>query len=159
MKSKYFRSAPFVIKGFLGFLAYYSIWPTSLSPFFHKLRGVKITSIRKVYIAPNVLIDTVYPEHVTIEDEAYITRGVKILAHFNPSDPIKELIGKDTIVKDTVIRRGAFLGVNSVINPGIIVGNLSIVAAGSVVVTDVPDFAIVGGNPATIIGDVREREW
>jgi acetyltransferase-like isoleucine patch superfamily enzyme len=46
-----------------------------------------------------------------------------------------------------------------VINPGIIVGNLSIVAAGSVVVTDVPDFAIVGGNPATIIGDVREREW
>jgi acetyltransferase-like isoleucine patch superfamily enzyme len=159
MKSKYFRSVSFVIKGFLGFLAYYSIWPTSLSPFLHKLRGVRISKITKVYIAPNVLIDTVYPEHVTIEDEVYITRGAVVLAHFNPSDPIKEMIGKDFVVKDTLIKRGAFLGVNAIINAGVTVGALSVVAAGSVVVKDVPDFAIVGGNPAKVIGDIRDHEW
>lgn len=159
MKTKYFRSLSFVFSGFLGFLAYYSIWPIFLSPFLHKLRGVRISNISRVYIAPNVLIDTLYPDHVTLEDEVYLTRGVIILAHFNPSDPIKELIGKDSIVKDTLIKRGAFLGVNSIINPGVTVGKLSVVAAGSVVVKDVPDFAIVGGNPANVIGDIRDREW
>lgn len=98
MKSKYFSSISFLLKGFLGVLAYYSIWPSSLSPFLNKLRGVKIKNVSKVYIAPNVLIDSIYPEHVTIEDEVYLTRGVKVLSHFNPTDPIKELIGKDSIM-------------------------------------------------------------
>jgi acetyltransferase-like isoleucine patch superfamily enzyme len=159
MRSRYFSSISFLFKGVLGFLAYYAIWPVSLSPFLHKLRGVKISRVSRVYIAPNVLIDTLYPDHVTIEDEVYITRGVKILAHFNPSDPIKKLIDRDSIVKDSVIRNGAFLGVNSIINPGITVGQMAIVAAGSVVVKDVPDYAIVGGNPAEVLGDVRKHAW
>jgi acetyltransferase-like isoleucine patch superfamily enzyme len=159
LKSRYFRSISFLFKGALGYVAYVSIWPSSLSPFLNRLRGVKIKDISRVYIAPNVLIDTIYPEHVTIEEEVYITRGVKILAHFNPTVPMKELIGKDSIVKDTIIKRGAFLGVNAVINPGVTVGQMALVAAGAVVVKDVPDYAIVGGNPATVLGDVRDHEW
>jgi acetyltransferase-like isoleucine patch superfamily enzyme len=159
MKNRYFSSLSFVLRGFLGFLAYYSVWPVFLSPFLHKLRGVGISSISRVYIAPNVLIDTLYPDHVTLENEVYLTRGVKVLAHFNPSDPLKELIGKDSIVKHTLIKRGAFLGVDSIVAPGVTVGELSIVAAGSVVVKDVPDYAIVGGNPAAVLGDVRDHEW
>lgn len=159
MKSRYFRSFSFVCKGALGYLAYVSVWPVSLAPLLNKMRGVRIGRVSKVYIAPNVLIDTLYPERVTIEDDVYLTRGVKILAHFNPTIPMKELIGKDSIVKDTVIRRGAFVGVNAVINPGVTVGEMAVVAAGAVVVKDVPDYAIVGGNPAVVIGDIRTHAW
>ena len=159
MKGRYFKSIRFLFKGFLGYLGYISIWPMFLSPLLNKARGVKIKSIFRVYIAPNVLIDSLYPEHVTIEDEVYLTRGVKVLAHFNPTRPMQKIIGKDSIVKDTKIKRGAFIGVNSVINPGVTVGEVAIVAAGSIVTTDVPDYAIVGGNPAKIIGDVRNHNW
>ena len=159
MKNSYFTSASFIYKGFLGFLAYYAVWPQSLAPLLNKMRGVRIGSVSRVYIAPNVLIDSLYPERVTIEDEVYLTRGVKVLAHFNPTDPIKRLIGKDSVVKDTIIRMGAFVGVNAIVNPGVTVGRMSVVAAGAVVVKDVPDYAIVGGNPAEVIGDVRDHAW
>jgi acetyltransferase-like isoleucine patch superfamily enzyme len=152
-------SAKFVFKGSVGYLAYVSMWPPSLASILHKIRGVKINRVSRVYIAPNVLIDSLYPEHVTIEDEVYLTRGVKVLAHFNPTDPIKRLIGKDAIIKSTVIRMGAFVGVNAIINPGVTVGMMAVVAAGAVVVKDVPDYAIVGGNPAEVIGDVRDHSW
>lgn len=158
-KNRYFGSPSFLFKGFLGSLAYIAVWPPCLSPLLNKLRGVKIKNVSRVYIAPNVIIDSLYPEHVTIEDEVYLTRGVVVLSHFNPTDPIKEMIGKDSIVKDTTIKMGAFVGVNAIINPGVTVGRMSIVAAGSVVVRDVPDYAIVGGNPAVVIGDIRDHRW
>lgn len=159
MKSKYFSSLDFVLKGVLGYIAYIIVYPLWLCPLIHKYRGVKIIDYKNTYIAPNVLIDSIYPEAITIEEDAYLTRGVKVLSHFNPTDSLKKIIGKDSIVKKTHIEKGAFIGVNSIINAGIRVGMCSIVAAGSVVVKDVPPFAIVGGNPAKIIGDVRTHKW
>ena len=96
---------------------------------------------------------------MTIEDEIYLARGVKVLSHFNAKDLIKEMIGRDSIEKDIKILIGAFVGVKAIINPGVTIGRISVVAAGSVVVRDVPDYAIVGGNPVEIIGDVRNHTW
>ena len=48
----------------------------------------------------------------------------------------------------TLIRAGASLGAGSVILPGITVGRWALVGAGSVVTRDIPDFALVYGNPA-----------
>ncbi len=159
MKSRYFSSLHYLARGIPGYLAFHSIWPLWLPPLLHKIRGVKIGKVTKVYIGPNVLIDTIYPEHVTIEEEVYLARGTIVLAHFNPTDPMKKFIGKDSIIKDTLIKKGAFIGLNSIINAGVTVGEMAIIAAGSVVVKDVPDYAIAGGNPAKIIGDVREHDW
>lgn len=89
----------------------------------------------------------------------YVTRGVRILTHFNPTEPQKEIIGKDSLIKKVIIKDGAFIGVNSIINAGVSIGKNSIVAAGSVVVKDVGDFMIVGGNPAQIIGDIRNQKF
>lgn len=58
----------------------------------------------------------------------------------------KKRINKTTIIKDFV-----WVGHNVIINPGVKIGEGAIIAAGSVVVKDVPDLAIVGGNPAQII--------
>jgi acetyltransferase-like isoleucine patch superfamily enzyme len=48
----------------------------------------------------------------------------------------------------TTLRRGCSIGANATILPGITIGNRAMVAAGAVVTRDVPDFALVKGNPA-----------
>lgn len=55
---------------------------------------------------------------------------------------------KDSI---TLIGNDVWIGLNAIIKRGIKIGNGAIIAAGSVVVKDVPEYAIVGGNPAQII--------
>lgn len=51
----------------------------------------------------------------------------------------------------TIIGNDVWIGLNAIIKRGAKIGNGAIIAAGSVVVKDVPDYAIVGGNPAKII--------
>jgi acetyltransferase-like isoleucine patch superfamily enzyme len=58
---------------------------------------------------------------------------------------------KDLPVKDTVVGHDVWIGHGATIMPGVHIGSGAIVAAASVVVRDVPPYAIVGGNPAGII--------
>ena len=60
--------------------------------------------------------------------------------------------------KPIKISKGAWIGTRAIILKGVTVGVGSIVAAGSVVTKDVPDWTIVGGNPAGIIRTLREDE-
>lgn len=52
---------------------------------------------------------------------------------------------------DTIVENDVWIGHQATIMPGIHIGNGAIVATQSVVVQDVPDYAIVGGNPAQVI--------
>jgi len=142
-------------KGFLAHLAYYISWPHSLCSFLHKIRGVKMNDFRKVRITANVVIDTLYPELVTIEDDVGISRGAVILAHFQTTAFLRERIGGDRLAP-VVLKRGCILGVNTVVLPGVTVGEGSIVGAGSVVTKDVPPYTIVAGNPAKVIKTIDE---
>jgi UDP-2-acetamido-3-amino-2,3-dideoxy-glucuronate N-acetyltransferase len=54
----------------------------------------------------------------------------------------------------TLVRKGASIGANATILPGLTIGTKAMIGAGSVVTRDVPDFAIVVGNPAKITGYV-----
>lgn len=55
----------------------------------------------------------------------------------------------------TLIEKGASIGANATILPGLKIGTHSLVGAGAVVTKDVPAFAIVVGNPAKVIGKVQ----
>ena len=59
----------------------------------------------------------------------------------------------------TTIRRGASIGANASILPGITVGSNAMIGAGAVVSKSVPDNAIVVGNPAIIVGYVGTEKW
>jgi Serine acetyltransferase len=59
--------------------------------------------------------------------------------------------------KKTVIREGASIGANATIVCGHIIGKYAMVAAGAVVTKDVPDYALVAGVPAKIIGRIDEK--
>lgn len=58
---------------------------------------------------------------------------------------------KDLPVKDTVVGHDVWIGQNAAIMPGVTIGAGAIVAAAAVVTRDVPPYAVVGGNPASII--------
>jgi acetyltransferase-like isoleucine patch superfamily enzyme len=91
--------------------------------------------------------------HVLLEDDVLLGSGVHVLSgkrqhHFDREDiPIREQGGSYEEVK---IGRGSWLGNGCIVMAE--VGEGCIVAAGAVVTQAVPDGAIVGGNPARVIG-------
>jgi maltose O-acetyltransferase len=149
---------PGLWKGFLGHLAYYVSWPHTLSSILHKWRGVKIHSVRRVRITANVLIDSLYPELIEIEDDVGISRGVTIVAHFATTDFLRQYIGGTKFGK-VHIKRGAVIGTHAIILPGVTIGEGAIIGAGAVVTKDVPPFCIAAGNPAKVIRDIKESGW
>ena len=58
-----------------------------------------------------------------------------------------------------IIRKGAKIGANTTILPGVVIGEDALVGAGSVVVKDVPPRAVVAGNPARIIRNISELPY
>lgn len=53
--------------------------------------------------------------------------------------------------KDTIVGHDVWFGHNATILPGVTIGNGAIIGAGAVVAKDVPDYAVVAGNPATVV--------
>lgn len=151
-RTSYTFNPRFLYKAILGYLAYFAVFPQFLPALLNKMRGVRIEHFRKVIISPFVTIDSIYPELVEIEDGVYITRGCFVLSHFNPTDAISEIMEIDSFKRKVVIREGAFIGVNSVILPGVTVGRFATVRPGSVVASDVAEGSIVQGNPAVPVG-------
>lgn len=88
-------------------------------------------------------LDKTNPKGIYIGNKSVITTGVVILTH-------NYVMGNGTFV-DTKIGDNVFIGVNSIIMPGITIGNNIIIGAGSVVTKNVDDFSIVAGNPARLI--------
>ena len=61
--------------------------------------------------------------------------------------------------KGPYIKNGARVGACSIILPGITIGREGVVAAGSIVTKDVPEYKLVMGTPARVIRDVPQKEW
>ena len=67
--------------------------------------------------------------------------------------------GKNDIVKPVIIEDFVWIGANVSICPGIIIGEGAIIGMGAVVTKNVDRMAIVGGNPAKLIGNRNETEF
>jgi UDP-2-acetamido-3-amino-2,3-dideoxy-glucuronate N-acetyltransferase len=65
----------------------------------------------------------------------------------NVVNPRSEVVRKDEY-KTTLVKRGASIGANATVVCGITIGQYAFIGAGAVVTRDVPDFALVMGNPA-----------
>jgi acetyltransferase-like isoleucine patch superfamily enzyme len=99
-------------------------------------------------------------EGVEIEDECFIGHGVMFTNDVYPSAVNRDgtlQTEADWKVVETTVRRRASVGSNATIIAGVTIGEGALVGAGAVVTKDVPDFAIVAGVPARVIGDVRKQ--
>ena len=83
---------------------------------------------------------------ITIEDDVQIAANVQLLT--NNHDPYERQI---LPCRPILIKKGAWIGAGATVLPGICIGAHAIVGAASVVTKDVPDFAVVVGNPARVV--------
>jgi UDP-2-acetamido-3-amino-2,3-dideoxy-glucuronate N-acetyltransferase len=132
-----------------------TIWHVS-----HILRNSRIGKDcrigQNVVIGPNVNVGdgvkiqnnvSVY-EGVTLEDGVFCGPSMVFTNVYNPRSEIRRM----DELRPTLVRRGATLGANCTIICGVTIGRYAFVGAGAVVTRDVPDFALVVGNPARVIG-------
>jgi acetyltransferase-like isoleucine patch superfamily enzyme len=109
-----------------------------------------------VEIADNVRIHTqaFVPEFSILEEGCWIGPNVALTNAKYPQSPGV----KDSLV-GPVIRRGAKIGANATLLPGVVIGENALVGAGSVVVRDVPPGTVVAGNPARVIGKMADLPY
>ena len=87
-------------------------------------------------------------QYTEIENDVFIGPGV-ITA--NDLCPVCTLC-----MKGPVIKRGAKIGANVTLLPHVVIGEYSLIGAGSVVTKDISPYSLVYGNPAKIVGSVKD---
>jgi len=137
---------------------------TKIWHFSHVMTGATIG--RHCNIGQNVVIapDVVVGNNVKIQNNVSVYTGVVLEddVFCGPSTVFTNVINPRSHIsrkheyRQTIVRRGATLGANSTIVCGHTVGRHAFVGAGAVVTRDVPDYALVLGNPARMAGWVCE---
>lgn len=129
---------------------------TRIWHFSHVIKGAKIGE--RCVIGQNVNVDggTVIGNNVKIQNNVSVYTGVMIeddvflgpsCVLTNVSNP-RSQVNRHSLYETTRLKRGASLGANATVVCGVTIGRYAFVGAGSVVTKDVPDFALVVGNPA-----------
>lgn len=132
---------------------------TRIWEFTHVLRGARIG--RDCNLNSHVFVedDVVVGDRVTVKCGVYLWDGVRLeddvfvgpnVTFTNDRRP-RSRIHVPPVV--TTVRRGASIGAGAVIGPGVTIGRYALVGMGAIVTRDVPDHALVFGNPA------RRRGW
>lgn len=107
--------------------------------------GPNVKIGNKVKVQNNV---SIY-EGVEIEDEVFCGPSMVFTNVINP----RAFIERKAEFKKTLVKKGATIGANATIVCGVIIGRYSLIGAGAVVVTDVPDYALFLGVPA------KQKGW
>lgn len=116
----------------------------------------KIKIGKNTYISPRAYIDHHKRNSVEIGDNCYITRDCIILDHTQEKQggPLK-LWGEIEYGK-VKIGNNVFIGVKSVIMPGVTIGDNVIIGAMSLVTKDIPPNVVAFGQPAKVVKDINE---
>lgn len=133
---------------------------TKIWHFSHVLPGSKIGEEcnvgQNVVIGPDVTIGkkckiqnnvSVY-KGVTLEEGVFCGPSMVFTNVYNPRADIRKM----DQVRPTLVKKGATIGANATIVCGIVIGRYAFIGAGAVVTKDVPNFALVVGNPGNQIG-------
>jgi len=85
---------------------------------------------------------------VTLEDDVFCGPSMVFTNVFNP----RSFISRKKEFRKTLVRKGATIGANATVVCGYTIGQYAFIGAGTVVARDVPDYALVYGNPGRVKG-------
>ena len=109
-------------------------------------KGVRIGN--GVKVQNNVSVYT----GVVCEDEVFLGPSVVFTNIKNP----RSAVNRQSEYEKTLVRKGATIGANATVICGITIGSYAFIGAGAVVTKDVPDYALIVGNPARQVGWMSE---
>ena len=139
---------------------------TKIWHFCHVQRGARIGANCSLGQNVNVASNVVIGNGVKIQNNVSIYEGVELedgvfcgpsCVFTNDLTPRARYPKGRMNYKKTSVKEGASIGANATIVCGHTIGRFAMVAAGAVVTKDVPDYALVAGVPAQVIGHVDER--
>lgn len=122
--------------------------------------GLKCNIGQNVVISPDVVLGN----NVKVQNNVSIYTGViceddvflgPSMVFTNVTNPRSAVVRKDQY-KQTIVKKGASIGANATIVCGNNIGKYALIGAGAVITKEVPDFALMVGNPAKQIGWVSE---
>lgn len=116
---------------------------------------------KNTFFGDYVRIDTSYADLIYIGDFTHITSGCRILCHqrdltnYCKGDNAADLGYK---IGEVHIGKGVMVGMETLIMPGVTIGDGAIIGAGSIVDKDIPSWTIATGRPARVVKSIQERE-
>lgn len=123
--------------------------PVGIRNMLHRLRGVRMGL--DCFIDPTAILETAYPENITLGDDVRVTAGAIVMTHIKAPHLLRDKGYVPTVIKPVTLCSHSFIGVNAVVMPGVTIGEGAVVTSGSVVLSDVPPFTMVLGNPAKVV--------
>lgn len=132
--------------------------PRMLRPFLLRRLGCKVG--KGVFIGDHVIVDMNHANMITLDDYAHITGGCRLLCHQRDlsgyyigdnAAKLKYKYGKIHIGK------GCMIGMETMIMPGVTIGDGAIIGAYSLVSRNIPEWTIATGRPAKVIKHISAR--
>lgn len=133
--------------------------PRKLRPILIRKMGCHIG--KNVFFGDYVRMDTSYAEMIYIDDYAHITSGCRLLCH--QRDLKGYCVGDNAAsfgyrTGEIHIGKGVMVGMETMIMPGVTIGDGAIIGAGSIVTKDIPAWTIATGRPAKVVKEIPLRQ-
>ena len=161
-KKKYFSHESVVIDDNVSIGSNTKIWHFSHIQSNAKI-GENCTLGQNVNVANNVVIGN----NVKIQNNVSVYEGVELedyvfcgpsMVFTNVIRPRSEFPQNESgLYNKTLVKKSASIGANATILCGITIGKYAFIGSGAVVLQDIPDFALIVGNPGKLIGWVNEK--
>lgn len=114
-----------------------------------------------VYVGDHVSVDFNHAELIYLDDCAHIADGCRLLCHqrnlsnYRKGDSYADLPYRTGIIH---MCKGSLLGMETMVMPGVTIGEGAIVGAYSLVTKDIPPYTIATGRPAKVVKEIPPRE-
>lgn len=132
--------------------------PRKLRPYIIKCLGAKVG--KGVFVGDHVNIDLSHADLIIIDDYAHVTSGCRLLCH--QRDLNNYYVGDNAAnlgykYGNIHLCKGCMIGMETLIMPGVTIGEGAIVGAGSLVTKDIPAWTIATGRPARVVKQIPAK--
>ena len=133
--------------------------PRRLRPILIRKMGCHVG--KNTFFGDYARMDTSYADMIYIGDYTHITSGCRLLCH--QRDLTSYCVGDNAAelgyrTGEIHIGKGVMVGMETLIMPGVTIGDGAIIGAGSIVTKDIPAWTIATGRPARVVRSIPERE-